>query len=327
VQDPSRRGLDRPGGRFAKPKLDQVEAAAYRRYGLTPTHNRLRLAGMGYSTRAAEVGFGEPLLLLHGICLSAVHWAPVEARLDSARCIALDMPGHGYSEAVDFRGVDLRAWHSRMLTGCLDTLGLESAHVVGHSYGGMFGLWLALDAPERVRSVVCFGTPSVAFGASPDLTLRMLASPPIGPLSLTLPNPGFLYRRILAKSLGRPAVDAAPDDLHRATYLGTRRPGFPKTVFTYLREQFAGAGAAPQRYVLQDDELARIAVPVLIIWGENDTRYQSIATAKQRVAMSSSAQFVIVSGGHEPWLDDLDRSVQLLRRWLGPEPASVAPIA
>jgi pimeloyl-ACP methyl ester carboxylesterase len=41
-----------------------------------------------------------------------------------------------------------------MLTGCLDALELDSAHVVGHSQGAMLGLRLALDASEQVRSLV-----------------------------------------------------------------------------------------------------------------------------------------------------------------------------
>ncbi len=72
------------------------------------------------------------------------------ARLPSLRCIAIDMPGHGQSSGVGYSGVDLRRWHTTMLESCMDALGLNSAHLIGHSYGGMFGLWLALDAPERL---------------------------------------------------------------------------------------------------------------------------------------------------------------------------------
>jgi pimeloyl-ACP methyl ester carboxylesterase len=207
-----------------------------------------------------------------------------------------------------------------MLTGCLDRLGLDSAHLVGHSYGGLFGMWLALDAPERVRSVVCVGTPAVALGARPDFTLRVLSRPLIGPLSLAAPNPSFVYRQILAASVGPTAVRAVPKQLHRATYLGTRRRGFANTVYTYLREQFAGVRATPPRYVLQDDELKRTAVPLLIIWGEHDARYQPVDVAERRAALIPTVRFERVRGGHEPWLDDLDHCAGLLAGWVDRNP-------
>jgi pimeloyl-ACP methyl ester carboxylesterase len=309
-----------PSEQLACARFHQVAAEVFARYGLKSSTRRFSLDEPSFSTRAVEFGSGEPVLLLHGLGLSVVHWTPLIARLERARCVALDMPGHGESDPVSFTGIDLREWHTRMLSGCLDRLGLDAAHVVGHSYGGMFGIWLALDAPERVRSVVCVGTPAVALGARPDVTLRVLSWPLIGPLSLTAPNPGFVYRQIVAASVGRAAVRAAPKQLHRATYLGTRRRGFARTVHTYLREQFAGARATPPRYVLQEDELKRIAVPLLIIWGQDDARYQPIDVAEQRAALIPTSRFERVRGGHEPWLDDLDHCAGLLAGWVDRNP-------
>jgi len=304
------------GRRITRARFHRLEARVFTGYELQPAARTLELDELGISLRALELGAGEPLLLLHGLSLSVVHWAPLIARLGWARCIALDMPGHGQSEPVNFTGRDLRKWHTSMLTGCLDRLGLRSAHIVGHSYGGMFGMWLALDAPERVRSVVCIGTPAVALGANPDLTLRALSWPLIGRLLSSAPNPGFVYRQIIAASLGRAAVKAVPKELHQATYLGTRRGGFARTVSTYLREQFTGTRARPPRYALQDHELQRIEAPLLIIWGEHDTRYQPIEAAKRRAELIPAARFELVHGGHEPWLDDLDRCVRLLAEWV-----------
>jgi pimeloyl-ACP methyl ester carboxylesterase len=298
----------------ATPAFYDTEAQVFARYALRPQTRQLRLVEPGMSLRAVEAGSGtgEPLVFLHGICLAAAHWASMVARLGSRRCIAIDMPGHGGSDGADYTGVDLRRWHTRMLAGCLDALGLDSAHIVGHSYGGMIGLWLALDAPKRVRSVVSLGTPSVAFGARPDLTLRMLSKRGIGPLVLTMPNPGFVYRRILAVSLGRGAIGSAPPELIRATYLGTRRRDYARTVSTYLREQFRGAGASPPRYVLQDDELARIRRPVLFVLGNHDDRYQPIGDARRKASRIPGARFELVVGGHEPWLDDLAPCAQVI---------------
>lgn len=306
--------------RVASPQFLEAEAKVFGRWSLTPRFRNVQLQTPPIALRVVEIGEGEPTLFLHGFSLCSAHWAPLIAKLPSRRCIAIDMPGHGGSEGVDFTGVDLRRWFKEMLTSCLDELGLESVHLVGHSQGAMIGMWLALDAPARVRSLVAIGTPAVALGNQVD-GLRFLTRPGIGRLLLGMPKPAGSYRNILINTIGRDAVAAAPEDLIRATYLGTQRPGFGKTVSTYLREMFRGVDARPQRYVLRDDELARIQPPVLIVWGRDDNGVPPTAEVRQRSTLIPSSRFELVPGGHEPWLEDLDATAQHVAPFLGDTPA------
>lgn len=293
----------------------EAERQVFASYSLEPRTRTLRLQKPTLAMRAVEVGTGEPALFMHGFSLCAAHWAPLMARLASLHSVAIDMPGHGDSDGVDYRGVHLRRWYKDMLTSCLDELGLDSAHIVGHSQGAMIGMWLALDAPERVRSLVAIGTPAVALGARLE-SLKWVAMPGIGSLMLSMPKPPSMYRRMLADTIGLHAVDAAPEELIRATYLATRQPYFGKTVSTYLREMFSGASAEPQRYVLSADELAQIHQPVLIVWGQDDDHFQPIAEATNKAALMPNARFEVVPGGHEPWLDDLEVCAELVSAFL-----------
>jgi len=293
----------------------KAEADVFAAYSLKPRVNQLRLQSPRMELRVSEVGEGEPTLFLHGFSLCSAHWAPLMAQLPSQHSIAIDMPGHGGSDGVDFRGVDLRRWFRDMLTGCLDQLGLDSVHVVGHSQGAFIGLGLALDAPERVRSLVAIGTPAVALGARLD-SLRFLARPGIGPLLQSMPKPASAYRGILVRTMGLHAVESAPAELIRATYLGTQRWAFGTTISTYLREMFKGVDAKPQRYVLTDDELARIERPVLVVWGREDSGFQTIAEVRERAALIPEARFELVPGGHEPWLDDLQSTARPISAFL-----------
>jgi pimeloyl-[acyl-carrier protein] methyl ester esterase len=299
-----------------------AEADVFATYSLKPKVRQLQLQKPRISLRVTEVGDGEPTLFLHGFSLCSAHWAPLLAQLPSLRSIAIDMPGHGVSDGVDFRGVDLRRWFKEMLIGILDELGLDSIHVVGHSQGAFIGLGLALDAPERVRSLVAIGTPAVALGARLD-SLRMFARPWIGPLLQSMPKPAGAYRGILVRTIGLNAVESAPEELIRATYLGTQRRAFGTTISTYLREMFAGVDATPQRYVLTDEELARIDPPVLIVWGREDIGYQTVADVKRQVALIPNARFELVPGGHEPWLDDLASTAQQVSNFLVRQPSGV----
>jgi len=288
----------------------EAEARIFSAYALSPSVRALSLTQPRVRLRALEVGAGEPAVLLHGFSHCAAHWAPLVSRLSDVRGVILDLPGHGAADAVDYRGIDLRAWFTEMLTGCLDTLGLKQVRLIGHSQGAMIAFWFALDAPTRVRSVVAIGTPAVAFGARLD-SLRFLTRPGIGRLLLWMPKPPAAYRQIMAETMGGPAVRAYPE-LVRSTYLATHRSGYAKTISSYLREMFRGADAEPRRYTLSDDELRRLTQPVLVLWGAEDTRFQSIEGAKAKASLIPHGRFEVVPGGHEPWLDDLDACAGLI---------------
>ena len=293
----------------------EAESQVFADWSLKPRTRQLRLPKLGMVLRVTETGDGEPTLFLHGFSLCTAHWAPLMSRLPSLHSIAIDMPGHGVSDAVIYTGVDLRRSYTEMLTSCLDELGLDSVHVVGHSQGAMIGMWFALDAPERVRSLVAIGTPAVALGARLD-SLKFLAKPGIGWLILSMPKPTPMYRGILVNTIGAHAVDAASAALIRATYLGTRQPGFGRTVSTYLREMFRGIEADPPRYALTDGELARINQPTLILWGRDDIGFQTVDEVRKRVSLIPNGRFELVPGGHEPWLEDLDSSAAQISSFL-----------
>lgn len=107
----------------------------------------------GITMHYETAGEGEPLLLLHGLGSRSDDWqleVPVFA--ERYRVITADMRGHGRSDkppgpySVPMMAADV--------FGLLDGLGVASAHVVGLSMGGMIAFQMAVDHPERVRSLV-----------------------------------------------------------------------------------------------------------------------------------------------------------------------------
>ena len=282
------------------------------------------LATPKVQVRALETGRGEAIVFLHGYSLCAAHWARLWGSLRDFHCVALDQPGHAGTSSVDFRGANLRTWYREFLVGCLDSLGLESVHLVGHSQGAMQALWLSLDAPERVKSVVAIGTPAVAFGA-PLPGLRVLARPVLGSMMLGMPKPPGPYRRILSETIGAGAVAGAPDDLIRATYRATRTRGFGTTVSRYLREMFRGANPGAPQYVLSDAELGQIGQEVTLVMGEEDLM-QPAGELANRVSCLPRSHLAWVPGGHEPWLDDIDACAAVVVKALSGGSAAVEAV-
>lgn len=96
---------------------------------------------------------GEPLLLLHGLGTDHLGWVFQRRALSSRfRCIAVDNRGSGRSDKPIGGGSlpDLAA----DALAVLDELGIESAHVMGASMGGIIAQIIAVAHPERVRSLI-----------------------------------------------------------------------------------------------------------------------------------------------------------------------------
>jgi pimeloyl-ACP methyl ester carboxylesterase len=112
---------------------------------------------------------GTPALLVHGgragltpIASGAHLWDRAMPLLARGRpVIALDLPGCGGSE-LGATDVLSAAKLSEHLVAVLDALSIKDVHLVGHDLGGYIGLWLAVSAPQRMRSLSL-----VASGMSP----------------------------------------------------------------------------------------------------------------------------------------------------------------
>jgi pimeloyl-ACP methyl ester carboxylesterase len=111
----------------------------------------------GGTMHYVEVGTptGEPVLLLHKLGGWAADWRHVaELLADEYRVLVVDMPGHGgstltkeetWAHPITESSIALREF--------LDALGLERAHLMGSSLGGVVSTLFASQTPERVRTL------------------------------------------------------------------------------------------------------------------------------------------------------------------------------
>ncbi len=116
----------------------------------------------GLRVRYLEEGSGPTVLLLHGASLgsSADVWTANLADLAAygLRAIAPDLPGFGLSDGSSDHSVGFR---TRFIPLFLDALGIDRAHIVGHSQSGQIAVRLALTKPERVGKIVVIATASL----------------------------------------------------------------------------------------------------------------------------------------------------------------------
>ena len=115
---------------------------------------QLRIRGL--RIHAQVRGEGEPLLLYSGIWGEVGLWEQLLPHLDGFRTIAFDPPGIGRSQRP---AVPLTMWGLAHLgTAVLDELGIQSAHVLGASFGGAVAQQMAFSHPSRVRRLVLVST-------------------------------------------------------------------------------------------------------------------------------------------------------------------------
>lgn len=114
-------------------------------------------------------GSGPPLVMIHGIGGRRSHWDDVVRVLkDDFTCIRYDLRGHGQSPrppvpyGLDELVEDLEALRAR--------LGIDKAHIVGHSLGAMIAPAYARTFPERVAAL---GLISTAAGRSAEDSARV----------------------------------------------------------------------------------------------------------------------------------------------------------
>lgn len=155
-----------------------------------PNRERSRfVASSGVRWHVQRMGQGPCLLLLHGTAASTHTWRDVMPLLANRYdVIAVDLPGHGYTERLPSRSMTLDSL-STALAELLVTLDVKPRHLVGHSAGAAIALDLALHrglAPESVcginAALLPFGgvlknlfSPMARFFATTQMMPRMLA--------------------------------------------------------------------------------------------------------------------------------------------------------
>src|SRR5262249_3915867 len=120
----------------------------------------LQMAGRRVTLMKAGGTTGEPVVLLHGgrAGISPIAYGShvfervIPLLAAEGPVIAPDLPGCGGTALASPQDLDVEKLAGFVL-GLLDAQSIRAAHLVGHDLGGLVGLWLAITAPERVRSL------------------------------------------------------------------------------------------------------------------------------------------------------------------------------
>lgn len=232
------------------------------------------------------------LLLIHGTAASGRSWDPMVPLLaESHRVIRVDLLGCGRSAGLGSVGYTVSDQACRV-GAALDRLDVEHVIAVGHSSGGAVAAALTEQRPDLVAAVAIldFGPHMGAYTGQ-----EIPAGPPVQWSDLTDEQ----FRQVM-----RPGFSA--DYEIPQEYVDQFRAIDPVV--------FAAASQANLAYLDErslPDRLAPLGKPLLVIFGENDSRWRP-SDAVEYHAVPGATVVILAGVGHSPNLEDPPRTAVAL---------------
>jgi pimeloyl-ACP methyl ester carboxylesterase len=216
-----------------------------------------------------EFGFGStPIIFVSGTGFHSGIWKPFQVPYFSKerKVIISDHRGTGRSDKPDVP-YSTRQFASDVVA-VMDHLGVEKAHILGHSMGGRVVQWIALDNPKRVKSIILASSGSGNFKKATDYVRGI-------PLSTAFEIAKFGFSGYFRRHV-------KSDFFYTTKFLKTNSSQLRKAVAAHI--QNPPPSKMYLRHVLArqmhetSDLVAKIDIPTLITVGELDTAERGTAS-------------------------------------------------
>lgn len=297
-----------------------AERSLWSRFGITPVQRRLRLRA-GNEVHCQEVGAGPPVVFVHGVAVAGSSWVLLaDALKDDFRCILIDRPGCGLSDPVPNGPLrtptEFKRFAEELIPDVLDSLELDAAAVACTSMGGFFGFRTAIVHPERVTRIVeyswAMGTP----WRKVPVMMRLGSPAPMKALMVRMPINARAVRLMLKQVGMKRAIESGTFDDDMIAWMvalmkrtETFKSETDNNTFITLRGEHPDA-------LFTDDEMLRVDMPVLLLWGDEDTNAGEAEAEAFAARLPDATLEIINHAGHAPWIDELDVCVAMTREFL-----------
>ncbi|OBB26945.1 alpha/beta hydrolase [Mycolicibacterium peregrinum] len=249
----------------------------------------LELDGPDLNVREYGPSGERAVVLLHGYSASMEWWEKVAPQLArDQRVIAIDLVGHGGSEAPAAGAAYRSDAQATAVRNALVALGVRHAVLIGHSMGGAVSAELARQYPDLVERVVVSDTPGADDLVSMPLLGKMVCWPVIGPAMDLVRGVDAISESSLQTGFAAdyPVPEYAHRSLERLTYTG-----------------LCDSTEGPHPTV---ETLTALHKPVLVLWGDEDVLTPT-APNVERYTAAGLAPVVIKDSGHTPMVEQPDQ--------------------
>lgn len=249
-----------------------------------------------------------PLVLLHGTSDSLHTWNGwAQALVPARRVIRFDLPAFGLTGPQP-QGDYSTGAYVRFVLAVMDKLQVPQAVLAGNSLGGQIAWEVAVEAPQRVASLILVD--AAGYPLQPK-------SVPIGFLIARMP----VLRNAMEYVLPRKLVELSVRNVY-----GQPERVTPELVDRYFEltlragNRKALAQRMDQRLWGDEDKIKTIRQPTLVLWGAQD-RLIPLENAKKFAADIAGARLVVFDNlGHVPQEEDAAATVQVVQEFLQSRP-------
>ena len=182
--------------------------------------------------------------------------------------------------------------------------------LAGASGGGIWATWYALDHPSGCADSSCSGRVPLLPGARIPLPIRLMATPVLGDVLDRAVKPGRRMLLRLMSSMGEADTILRHPDLLDSLVDAARDPVAIAANRAEFQALISPFGYRPATRIRPDD-LRRLAVPTLMIWGDHDP-VVPIDAARAAAQLIPDARLEVLPAGHVPQLGHPEQVAELL---------------
>ena len=297
-----------------------AEQALWSKFGITPAERRVKLPA-GNEVRVQVIGEGPPIVFIHGVAVAGSSWVLLaDALKDEFRCILVDRPGCGLSDPIPNGPLkspaEIKRFAEDLTPAILDGLELDTAHLACTSMGAFFGFRAAINSPHRFTKLVeyswAIGTPMAHVPmmmrlGSPKLLKAMMVRMPINASAVKMMFKQVGLKRAIES--GTFDDDMVAWSVAIMKHTGTFKSETDNNTFISLK------GENPE-FLFTDEELQRLDMPVLLLWGDEDTNAGTPEAETFAARLPNAILETVDHAGHAPWIDEIGFCAAKTREFL-----------
>lgn len=254
-----------------------------------------------------------PIVFLHGFGASLRSWDNFINFFpeNEYTLYLIDIKGFGFSSKPASGDYTIEE-NSRIITKFFEENKLKKVILTGHSYGGGIALLTQIKAMNENRNdliskLILLNT--AAYKSEIPFFIRLQRTPWLGYLSMTLLSPKFIAKSMLRQIFfDRSKISGEMIARYAYSFYGE---GSIKSSFAAAAKQIV-----PKNYDLLIEKYPEINIPVLIVWGENDTFLSTKIARALHQALPQSRLEILPACGHMPHEEWPQKTYNIIKNFI-----------